>query len=252
MHVHRRLSCDGKLEGIVHYLFHRSTWMTGDYCYLQDLFVAETRRNHGLGRTLIEAVYAKAREAGVGRRLLADARDQRDRARALRQGRRARRLHPVSQDAVMPRGENRVCQRCWFPDHARAPRIAAGSAAMRRPRSRLMSRRCSGWSTKPPTAPRVSTAGRSTSSATRPGRPPRSSPIRRRSRTKRSWSAAAIGRPRSARSARARPSCWSTSWRSTSPTPKPDYDKPQYAAAMARCEKLMDLKPLKSVIRGTD
>ena len=34
--------------------------------------------------------------------------------------------------------------------------------------------------------------------------------------------------------------------------PKPDYDKPQYAEAMASCEKLMDLKPLKSVIRGTD
>lgn len=34
--------------------------------------------------------------------------------------------------------------------------------------------------------------------------------------------------------------------------PKPDYDKPQYAAAMASCEKLMDLKSLKSVIRGTD
>jgi hypothetical protein len=34
--------------------------------------------------------------------------------------------------------------------------------------------------------------------------------------------------------------------------PKPDYDKPQYAEAMAVCEKLMDLKPLKTVIRGTD
>jgi hypothetical protein len=34
--------------------------------------------------------------------------------------------------------------------------------------------------------------------------------------------------------------------------PKPDYDKPQYAAAMAACEKLMDVKPLKSGIRGTD
>ena len=33
---------------------------------------------------------------------------------------------------------------------------------------------------------------------------------------------------------------------------KPDYDKPRYAAAMAECEKLMGLKPLKSVIRGTD
>jgi hypothetical protein len=33
---------------------------------------------------------------------------------------------------------------------------------------------------------------------------------------------------------------------------KPDYDKPRYATAMAECEKLMNLKPLKSVLRGTD
>jgi hypothetical protein len=35
-------------------------------------------------------------------------------------------------------------------------------------------------------------------------------------------------------------------------SPKPDYDKPRYAAAMAECEMLMDLKPLKSAIRGTE
>ena len=34
--------------------------------------------------------------------------------------------------------------------------------------------------------------------------------------------------------------------------PKPDYDKGQYGVAMAECEKFMDLKPLKSLIRGTD
>jgi hypothetical protein len=34
--------------------------------------------------------------------------------------------------------------------------------------------------------------------------------------------------------------------------PKPDYDKPRYAATVEDCEKLMDLKPLKSVIRATD
>jgi GNAT superfamily N-acetyltransferase len=58
---------DGELQGIVHYLFHRSTWTQGDYCYLQDLFVADGGRNHGLGRALIEAVYAKAHEAGASR-----------------------------------------------------------------------------------------------------------------------------------------------------------------------------------------
>ena len=34
---------DGRLRGIVHYLFHRSCWTIGNYCYLQDLFVAEDR-----------------------------------------------------------------------------------------------------------------------------------------------------------------------------------------------------------------
>ncbi|HEY8268672.1 MAG TPA: GNAT family N-acetyltransferase [Xanthobacteraceae bacterium] len=58
---------DGKLLGIVHYLYHRSFWTAGDYCYLQDLFVAEGTRNLGLGRALIEAVYAKAKEAGASR-----------------------------------------------------------------------------------------------------------------------------------------------------------------------------------------
>ena len=58
---------DGKLTGIVHYLFHRSTWMPDDYCYLQDLFVDDSARGLGLGRALIEAVYAKAREAGSTR-----------------------------------------------------------------------------------------------------------------------------------------------------------------------------------------
>ena len=58
---------DGELSGIVHYLFHRSTWTPDDYCYLQDLFVAEEARGLGLGRALIEAVYEKAREAGSTR-----------------------------------------------------------------------------------------------------------------------------------------------------------------------------------------
>jgi GNAT superfamily N-acetyltransferase len=58
---------DGRLLGIVHYIMHRSTWSIGGYCYLQDLFVAEEARGLRLGRALIEAVYEKAREAGVGR-----------------------------------------------------------------------------------------------------------------------------------------------------------------------------------------
>jgi GNAT superfamily N-acetyltransferase len=58
---------DGKLLGIVHYLYHRSCWTIGNYCYLQDLYVAEGARKLGLGRALIEAVYAKARTEGASR-----------------------------------------------------------------------------------------------------------------------------------------------------------------------------------------
>ena len=58
---------DGRLLGIVHYLYHRSCWTIGDYCYLQDLFVAEAARKLGLGGALIEAVYQAAREAGASR-----------------------------------------------------------------------------------------------------------------------------------------------------------------------------------------
>jgi GNAT superfamily N-acetyltransferase len=58
---------DGKLTGIVQYLFHRSSWTVGNYCYLQDLFVAESARGLGLGRALIEAVYENAKAAGASR-----------------------------------------------------------------------------------------------------------------------------------------------------------------------------------------
>jgi GNAT superfamily N-acetyltransferase len=58
---------DGKLVGIVHYLFHRSFWTIGDYCYLQDLFVAPSQRGSGVGRALIEAVEKAARAAGASR-----------------------------------------------------------------------------------------------------------------------------------------------------------------------------------------
>jgi GNAT superfamily N-acetyltransferase len=58
---------DERLIGIVHYLFHRSTWTVGDYCYLQDLFTAADARGLGAGRALVEAVYEQARAAGASR-----------------------------------------------------------------------------------------------------------------------------------------------------------------------------------------
>lgn len=58
---------DGQLLGLVHYLFHRSTTNPANSCYLQDLFTVPEARGLGVGRALIEAVYAKAREAGAAR-----------------------------------------------------------------------------------------------------------------------------------------------------------------------------------------
>jgi GNAT superfamily N-acetyltransferase len=50
---------DGRAVGIVHWLFHPSTWTRSTYCYLEDLFVAPDARTSGVGRMLI----ARVREA---------------------------------------------------------------------------------------------------------------------------------------------------------------------------------------------
>jgi len=54
---------DGSLVGLVHYIFHRSTWTQGDYVYLQDLFAHPDARGQGVGRALIEHVYRAAEQA---------------------------------------------------------------------------------------------------------------------------------------------------------------------------------------------
>jgi GNAT superfamily N-acetyltransferase len=57
----------GKLAGLVHYLFHRSSTSRTSNCYLQDLFTVESARGQGIGRALIEEVYRRAAQAGSGR-----------------------------------------------------------------------------------------------------------------------------------------------------------------------------------------
>lgn len=57
----------GELVGLVHFLFHRSTTRIAPTCYLQDLFTTESARGKGIGRALIEAVYAQVKEAGSSR-----------------------------------------------------------------------------------------------------------------------------------------------------------------------------------------
>ena len=55
----------GRLVGLTHYLFHRSTTRIEPTCYLQDLFTAPDMRGQGVGRALILGVYEAARVAGV-------------------------------------------------------------------------------------------------------------------------------------------------------------------------------------------
>lgn len=58
---------EGRLVGLAHYLFHRSTTRIELTCYLQDLFTAPGARGRGVGRSLIEGVYQAARTAGIKR-----------------------------------------------------------------------------------------------------------------------------------------------------------------------------------------
>jgi GNAT superfamily N-acetyltransferase len=55
------LAWDGdEAVGFAHTLTHRNTWTVGDTCYLNDLFVLPELRKKGIGRALIEDVYAQA------------------------------------------------------------------------------------------------------------------------------------------------------------------------------------------------
>ncbi len=56
----------GALVGMVHALFHASTW-SDQVCYLQDLFVAEAARGQGAAEALIEAVANAARQRQAAR-----------------------------------------------------------------------------------------------------------------------------------------------------------------------------------------
>ena len=58
---------EGRLVGLAHYLFHRSTTRIEPTCYLQDLFTLESERGRGVGRQLIEGVYAHVQRVGAHR-----------------------------------------------------------------------------------------------------------------------------------------------------------------------------------------
>ncbi|WNF46738.1 GNAT family N-acetyltransferase [Pseudomonas sp. SG20056] len=58
---------DSQAVGLVQWIFHRTNWSVEHSCYLQDLFVSADQRGGGIGRLLIEHVYAQAQAAGSSR-----------------------------------------------------------------------------------------------------------------------------------------------------------------------------------------
>ena len=59
-----RLAEDDGLLGFAIHQHHPSTWVMGDDCYLEDLFVAPAARGRGVGRALIEDLQTLARDCG--------------------------------------------------------------------------------------------------------------------------------------------------------------------------------------------
>jgi GNAT superfamily N-acetyltransferase len=57
----------GQPVGFAHLVFHASTWASGGYCYLEDLFVDRSARGGVVSRALFEAVFSEARARGAER-----------------------------------------------------------------------------------------------------------------------------------------------------------------------------------------
>lgn len=58
---------EGRVVGLTHYLYHRSTTRLELTCYLQDLFTEPALRGQGVGRALVQGVYQEAKSAGIKR-----------------------------------------------------------------------------------------------------------------------------------------------------------------------------------------
>lgn len=58
---------DGKLLGLMHLIFHPSTWSTQGYCYIEDLYVSPLARGQKVSEKLFERAYQLADERGSDR-----------------------------------------------------------------------------------------------------------------------------------------------------------------------------------------
>src|SRR5204862_4234084 len=57
----------GEPIGYAHVRYYYSVWMGAPECFLEDLFVFEARRDGGIGRRMLRAVYQRARARGCRR-----------------------------------------------------------------------------------------------------------------------------------------------------------------------------------------
>ncbi|MDL2404781.1 GNAT family N-acetyltransferase [Rhizobium calliandrae] len=58
---------DGEVKGFTLCLTHEGTWVREPDCYLEDLFVAESARGHGVGRALLDDLVALCKKNGWAR-----------------------------------------------------------------------------------------------------------------------------------------------------------------------------------------
>jgi GNAT superfamily N-acetyltransferase len=72
----------GAPAGVCQLRFRWSVWKSAEDCWLEDLFVREDARRSGLGRALVEASLARARERGC-KRIELDVNEDNAAARAL-------------------------------------------------------------------------------------------------------------------------------------------------------------------------
>lgn len=55
---------DGEMKGFALCITHEGTWVLAPDCYLEDLFVDESARGHGVGRALLDDLVALCKKNG--------------------------------------------------------------------------------------------------------------------------------------------------------------------------------------------